>query len=129
MLDPGWALRRSRLTSGKDILGTPPEDFSANCELQVLKREVNKEKIWSFLQIFFHNGENVSQRAEIANGVCGADTVTTNYVQFWFRRFRSGIFEFKDAPRTGRLVIENVDKITEIIEVDRHVRVVVSPMS
>ncbi|GFW89443.1 histone-lysine N-methyltransferase SETMAR [Trichonephila clavipes] len=75
------------------------------------------------------SGENASQGAEIANGVYGADTVTANYLQFWFRRFRSGIFDFKDAPRTGRVVIENVDEITEIIEVDRHVRVVVSPRS
>ncbi|GFU31702.1 histone-lysine N-methyltransferase SETMAR [Trichonephila clavipes] len=58
--------------------------------------------------------------AEIVNGVYGADTVTANYVQFWFRRFRSGIFNVKDVLRTGKPVIENVDKITEIIEVDRH---------
>ncbi|GFU57478.1 histone-lysine N-methyltransferase SETMAR [Trichonephila clavipes] len=51
----------------------------------------------------------------------GANTVTANYVQFWFRRFRSGTFDVKDASRTGRPVVENVDKIKEIIEVDRHV--------
>ncbi|GFT58606.1 guanine nucleotide-binding protein G(o) subunit alpha [Trichonephila clavipes] len=67
-------------------------------------------------------GGNASQVAEIANGVYGADTATANYVQFWFRRFRSGIFDVKDAPRTGRPFVENVDKITEIIEVDRHFR-------
>ncbi|GFT21312.1 histone-lysine N-methyltransferase SETMAR [Trichonephila clavipes] len=49
------------------------------------------------------------------------DTVTANYVQFWFRRFCSGIFNVKDASRTGRPVVENVDKITEITEVVRHV--------
>ncbi|GFX30614.1 trimethyllysine dioxygenase, mitochondrial [Trichonephila clavipes] len=65
--------------------------------------------------------ENASQVAEIANGVYGANTVTANYVQFQFRRFRSGTFDVKDAPRTGRPVVENVDKITEIIQVDRHV--------
>ncbi|GFW25726.1 histone-lysine N-methyltransferase SETMAR [Trichonephila clavipes] len=48
-------------------------------------------------------------------------TPPSNYVQFWFRRFRSGTFAVQDAPRTGRPVIENVDKITEIIEVERHV--------
>ncbi|GFX66426.1 afadin [Trichonephila clavipes] len=58
--------------------------------------------------------------AEIAHGVYGTDTVTANYVQFWFRRFRSGIFGIKDAPRAGRLVVKNVDKITEIMEVDQH---------
>ncbi|GFS90053.1 histone-lysine N-methyltransferase SETMAR [Trichonephila clavipes] len=58
---------------------------------------------------------------KFANGVYGPDTVTANYVQFWFRRFRSGILDVKDAPRTSRPVVENVDKITEIIEVERHV--------
>ncbi|GFV49696.1 reverse transcriptase domain-containing protein [Trichonephila clavipes] len=99
-----------------------------SCELQE-KMEVNKEKIRFFLQFFFDKGENASQGAEIANGVYGADIVTANYVQFWFRRFRSGIFDFKDAPRTDRPVNETVDKIPEIIEVDRHVRIVVSPRS
>ncbi|GFY21415.1 histone-lysine N-methyltransferase SETMAR [Trichonephila clavipes] len=80
--------------------------------------EINKEKIWLFLQFFFHIGENGSQVLEIANGVYGADTVTANYVQFWFRRFRSGIYDVKDAPHTDRPIVENVDKITEIIEAD-----------
>ncbi|GFW30087.1 histone-lysine N-methyltransferase SETMAR [Trichonephila clavipes] len=64
-------------------------------------------------------GENARQAAEIENGVNGADTVTANYVQFWFRQFHSGIFDVKDVPRTGRPVVENVDKITEIIQVHR----------
>ncbi|GFW19007.1 histone-lysine N-methyltransferase SETMAR [Trichonephila clavipes] len=64
--------------------------------------EVNKEKIRYILQFFFDKGEIASQVAEIVNGVYG-------------------IFDVKNAPRTGRLVVENVDKITEIIEVDRHV--------
>ncbi|GFW13032.1 histone-lysine N-methyltransferase SETMAR [Trichonephila clavipes] len=66
-------------------------------------------------------GEKASQVAEIVNFVYGADTVTANYVQFWFHGFRSGIFNFKVAPHTGRPVIESVDKITKIIEVDRYV--------
>ncbi|GFY36556.1 hypothetical protein TNCV_27611 [Trichonephila clavipes] len=52
------------------------------------------------------SGENVSQVAEIANGVHGADTVTANYVQIWFRRFRPGIFDVKDSPHTSRPVVE-----------------------
>ncbi|GFX43133.1 hypothetical protein TNCV_2711771 [Trichonephila clavipes] len=53
---------------------------------------------------------NANQAAEIGNGVYGLDIVTSNYVQFWFRRFHSGM------P-----VVENVDKITQMIEVDQHV--------
>ncbi|GFW80152.1 histone-lysine N-methyltransferase SETMAR [Trichonephila clavipes] len=83
--------------------------------------EVNKEKIRFFLQFFFDKGKNTNQVAEIANGVYGRDTVTAYCMQFWFRRFRSGVIDVKDAPLTGRPVVENVDKITEIIEVDRHV--------
>ncbi|GFU63406.1 hypothetical protein TNCV_44521 [Trichonephila clavipes] len=30
-------------------------------------------------------------------------------------------FYVKDAPRTGRPVVDNVDKVTELIEIDRHV--------
>ncbi|GFX61777.1 histone-lysine N-methyltransferase SETMAR [Trichonephila clavipes] len=80
--------------------------------------EVNKEKIRFFLQFFFDKGENASQGAKIANVVYGADTVTVNYVKFWFRQFCSRILDFEDEPRTDRPVIENVDKIREIIEVD-----------
>ncbi|GFV30236.1 histone-lysine N-methyltransferase SETMAR [Trichonephila clavipes] len=83
--------------------------------------EVNKEKIRFFLQFSFDKDENASQVAEMVKGVYSADTATANYVQFWFRRFRSGTFAVQDAPRTGKPVVENVDKITEIIEVDRHV--------
>ncbi|GFV87049.1 histone-lysine N-methyltransferase SETMAR [Trichonephila clavipes] len=49
-----------------------------------------------------------------------ADTVKANYVQFWFHRFRSGIFDVKVALHTGRSVIEIVDKITELIKIGRH---------
>ncbi|GFU98287.1 uncharacterized protein TNCV_3005711 [Trichonephila clavipes] len=65
--------------------------------------------------------EHASQAVEIVNGACGVDTVTANYLQFWFHRFRSGLFDVKVAPHTDRPVLENVDKIIEIIEVDRYV--------
>ncbi|GFW19391.1 histone-lysine N-methyltransferase SETMAR [Trichonephila clavipes] len=74
---------------------------------------------WSYTRAF---GDGPRKVAEIVNGACGADTVTANSVQFRFHRFRSGIFDVKDATLTGRPIVENVDKITEIIEVDRHVR-------
>ncbi|GFX99416.1 histone-lysine N-methyltransferase SETMAR [Trichonephila clavipes] len=83
--------------------------------------KVNKEKNRRVLQFFLVKGENANQASEIVNGAYDTDTVTANYAQFWFRRFRLGIFDVKNTPRTGRPVIENVNKITEIIEVDRHV--------
>ncbi|GFU93085.1 histone-lysine N-methyltransferase SETMAR [Trichonephila clavipes] len=85
----------------------------------MLKMEVNKEKIRYILQFFFDKGENASQLVDIVNSDYGPDTVTANYVQIWFCRIYSSTFDVKDAPRTGRPVVENVNKITEIIEDDR----------
>ncbi|GFW40033.1 histone-lysine N-methyltransferase SETMAR [Trichonephila clavipes] len=82
--------------------------------------QVNKEKILYILLFFFDKGGNASQADDIVNVVYGADIVAANCVQFWFRRFRSGIFDAKGAPRTGRSVVENANKITEKIDVDRH---------
>ncbi|GFW69946.1 histone-lysine N-methyltransferase SETMAR [Trichonephila clavipes] len=65
--------------------------------------------------------ENASQVAAIVSGIYGADIVTIYYVQFWIRRFRSCIFDVKVGPHTGRSVIKNDDKITEITQVGRHV--------
>ncbi|GFT53286.1 hypothetical protein TNCV_4233781 [Trichonephila clavipes] len=47
---------------------------------------------------FLDEGENAKQAAEIVNGVYGAGTATAKYVQFWFSRFCSGIFDVKVAP-------------------------------
>jgi len=86
--------------------------------------DTNKEKIRHILQFFFDKGENASQAAENVNSVYGPDTVTVNIAQFWFSRFHSGNFNIKDAPRSGRPIVENVDKIMEIVESDRHVSTV-----
>ena len=74
---------------------------------RVSKMDTNKEKIRHILQFFFDKGENASQAAENVNSVYGPDTVTVNIAQFWFRRFRSGNFDVKDAPRSGRPIVEN----------------------
>ncbi|GFQ84892.1 hypothetical protein TNCT_732221 [Trichonephila clavata] len=70
--------------------------------------EVNKERIGytHILEFFFDKGKT----AEIVDGVYGPDIRTANYVQFWFHQFRSAM-----------LTVENVDKITEMIEIDRHI--------
>ncbi|QQP56323.1 Histone-lysine N-methyltransferase SETMAR [Caligus rogercresseyi] len=84
--------------------------------------DISKEKI-HILQLFFNKGENASQADENVNSVYGPDTVTANHAQFWFRLFRSGNLDVKDAPRSGRPIVENIDKIIEIVESDRHVSI------
>ena len=61
--------------------------------------EVNKEKICYILQFCFDNGEKASQAAELVNTVYGPYTVTANYAQFWFHKFRSDIFDVQDAKK------------------------------
>lgn len=61
---------------------------------------------------------------ENVNNVYGPDTVTLNHVQVWLRRFRYGNFDAKDAPRSGRAIVENIDKFMEIVEADRHISIV-----
>jgi len=38
----------------------------------------------------------------------------------WFQRFRSGVEVVEDAPRSGWPVVENFDKIAELVERCRH---------
>lgn len=52
----------------------------------------------------------------------GFHTVIANHADFRFRGFRSGNFNGKDALRCGRPIDENIDKITEIVKSNRHVR-------
>ncbi|GFV54171.1 hypothetical protein TNCV_1027431 [Trichonephila clavipes] len=65
-----------------------------------------------------HHGKGLVVRLSLAVALSTIQLITCN---FGFVDSRSGIFDVKDTPRTGRPVVENVDKITEIIEVDRHV--------
>lgn len=86
----------------------------------MLKMEVNKEEIRYLLQFFFDEAERkYDRRLKLC---LWSQYCKTNYVQFSFRRFRWSNRDTKDASCIGRPVVENVDKITEIIEVDRHVR-------
>ncbi|GFW35990.1 transposable element Tcb2 transposase [Trichonephila clavipes] len=92
--------RLSLHPTGRFIVGATTSD-------RVLKVAVNKEKIRYVLQFIFDKGENASQLAEIVKYIYGPDTETANYVQFWFRRF-------------GMPIVENVTKITEMIDIDKH---------
>lgn len=52
--------------------------------------KANKEKVDT--QFFF------DKKGQIVNGLYGLDTVTTNYVRFWFRWFCYSTFDVKDLP-------------------------------
>ncbi|GFW01905.1 fibulin-1 [Trichonephila clavipes] len=76
------------------FLSTPP---SLGANITTCNKTLPSQQYSCGSPLVLLYGENTSQ-AEIVNGVNGADSVTANYVQFWFRRFRSGIFDVKAAP-------------------------------
>ena len=52
--------------------------------------------------------------------VYGEKSLTERQCQNWFARFRSGDFDLKDAPRSGRPTEVDDDKIKAMIENNRH---------
>ena len=80
----------------------------------------NKEKIRHILEYYYDSGKNASKAANNISAVYGPDTVSISTAQRWFKRFRSGVEVGKDAPRFGRPVVENCDKIAKLVERDRH---------
>jgi len=79
----------------------------------------NSEKIRYILQYHFDQGDNASQACEKIRGVYGEDALSA--ARKWFDRFRSGNFGVKDAPRSGRPIVEKVDEILQKIEEDQHI--------
>ena len=83
--------------------------------------EVSKEEICHILHFYYLKGKNASKATKKICDVYGADTLSVRVAQQWFGRFRSGVVEVNDAPRSGRPAVVNVDKIIENIEIDHQV--------
>ncbi|XP_025155718.1 histone-lysine N-methyltransferase SETMAR-like [Harpegnathos saltator] len=82
--------------------------------------EVKKEKIRYILQYHYDQREQADQAAKKICAVYGPNTVSNATAKRWFQRFRSGNMDVEDETRSGRPIVENVDKIMEIVESDRH---------
>jgi len=86
----------------------------------VANREQNKEKIRHILQYYYDKGKNASQVANKISAIYGPGTVSISTVQRWFQNFRFGVEVVEEAPRSGRPVVENCDKIAKLVERERH---------
>lgn len=53
--------------------------------------------------------------------VYDGNSLTERQCQRWFARFRSGDFDIKDAPRSGRPTIVDDDKIKAMLKANRHI--------
>ena len=70
------------------------------------------------LLYYFRKGKNAVQARKKLYDVYGDKSLTERHFQNWFARFRSGYFNLKDAPRSGRPT-EVDDKIKAMIENNR----------
>jgi len=82
--------------------------------------EQNKEKIRLILQCYYDKDKIASQAANKICATYGPGTVSNSTAERWFSRFCSGGEVVEDAPRSGRPVVGNCDKIAELVERDRH---------
>ncbi|XP_067206337.1 histone-lysine N-methyltransferase SETMAR-like [Linepithema humile] len=81
----------------------------------------NQEHFRHILLFYYKKRKNAAQAKEKICRVYGEDALTRQTAANWFRRFRDGNFDIKDAPRSGRSIVENVDEIFQKIEKDRHI--------
>jgi len=77
----------------------------------------NKEEIRYILKFYYKKGKNAKRL--LKKFVMFGDMMQYQYV--WFKRFQSGNFDVKNAPRFDRPITEKVDEIMEKIEQDRHI--------
>jgi len=81
----------------------------------------NKEEVRYILKFYYKKGKNAKQTAKKICDVYGHDALSVRVAQSWFKRFQSGNFDVKDAPRSGRPITKKVNEIMEKIEQDRHI--------
>ena len=68
---------------------------------------------------YFRKGKNAVQARKKLYDVYGETSLTERQYQNWFACFRSGDFDLKDAPRSGRSTEVDGDKIKAMIESNR----------
>ena len=71
------------------------------------------------LLYYYRKGKNAVQALKKLYDVYGEKSSTERQCQNWFARFRSGDFDLKDAPRSGRPTEVDDDKIKAMIENNR----------
>ena len=65
--------------------------------------QVEKKLHFRYLLLFhFNEQENASEAARNICKVYGEEAITERTAQKWFQKFREGIFNLDDAPRSGR---------------------------
>lgn len=78
---------------------------------------LNSEHIHYILQYYFDQGDDAVKRFDIH----GEDSLSNSAVRKEFTSFRSGNFDAKDVPRSGRPIVEKVDVILQKVKTSRYI--------
>lgn len=78
--------------------------------------EKQNEHFHHILLFYYKKGKNAAQAHKKLCAVYGKDVLTERQCQRWFANFRSGNASMKDAPRLGRPIKDDDDKIKELLE-------------
>ncbi|EZA57113.1 Histone-lysine N-methyltransferase SETMAR [Ooceraea biroi] len=81
--------------------------------------ENQKEHFPHILFYYFRKGKNAVQAHKKLRDVYGEDALKLRQCQNWFTKFRSRDFNVKDAPRSGRPIEIDDDKIKALIDSNR----------
>ena len=77
--------------------------------------EPTNEQFRHILLYYSRKGKNATQVAKKLRDVLGDEALKGRQCQNWFRKFRSGVFSFKDEPRSGRPNEVDDDQIKALI--------------
>ncbi|CAK9806173.1 Mariner Mos1 transposase [Anthophora plagiata] len=80
----------------------------------------NKEHFRHIMLFYFRKGKNALQTREKICAVYGTDAVDDSTCRKWFRKFKQGNFNLKDALHVGRPVTTNIDQMKTLIDNNRH---------
>ena len=70
--------------------------------------------------IHFRKSKNAVQPRKKLCAVYG-DVLNERQCQNWFSKFRSDNFDLEDAPRSGRHIKADGDKMKVLVDADRHI--------
>nr|APL98298.1 putative DD34D transposase [Bactrocera tryoni] len=83
--------------------------------------EDRKQHFRHILLFYYQKGKNAVQARRKLCDVYGEDVLTERQCQNWFAKFRSGNFDLEDAPRPGRTLEADVDKIKSLVDANRRI--------
>uniref|UniRef100_V9IC99 Histone-lysine N-methyltransferase SETMAR n=1 Tax=Apis cerana TaxID=7461 RepID=V9IC99_APICE len=87
----------------------------------ITKMQDQKEHFRHILLFYYRKGKNAVQARKKLCEIYGEGILTVRQCQNWFSKFRSDNFDIKDAPRSGRPVEADEDKIKALIEANRRI--------